>query len=108
MYNYISPIHFVASNVLIKMSCPFGDINALLCSCCKQGFAVKLTGLSSSKVGYNSLYAGGLDCQSFGHLVLNIFVGNYGQKFKVWSVSFFLALSSELLCVGSREHLLHK
>ena len=58
-------------------------MNVLFCSCCKQTFAVKLTGLSSTEDGYDSLNTSVKDRQAFGHLVLNIFVGNYGQKFKV-------------------------
>ena len=74
---------FIASNVMIKMVCRCGDINVLLCACCRQAFAVKLIGFSSSKASYNCLYASEIDNQLFGHLVLDIFVGKSKQRSEV-------------------------
>ena len=65
------------------MVCRCGDINVLLCTCCQQAFAVKLTGFSSSKTMYNCHYASEVDLQSFGHFVLDVFVGKCRQL-EVW------------------------
>ena len=64
---------------MIKMRCQCGDQNVLDCTCCRQNFVVKLTGLSSSIKfnAYDSLYGTKVDILSFGHLMLDTFVGRF-------------------------------
>ena len=78
---------------MIKMMCRCGDINVLMCGCCQQAFAVKLTGFSSSKTSYNYLYASEIDRKLFGHFLLDVFVGKSGQESRVWFILFLVAMS---------------
>ena len=65
----------VASNILLKMTCSCGNI--LSCTCPQQRKAVvKLGGLSScSCCDPNRSTA--IDIQSFGYLLLHIFIGEH-------------------------------
>lgn len=77
------------------MVCNCGNINVLHCHCCQQNFAVKLIGLSSCiQATYHSLYVTRTDIQSFGRLVLDIFVGKCQKEFQVCIfVLFIISLS---------------